>query len=208
MATFQQLDYPSWIKSPKTWDNPSLGDFELPGIVNIKPIKKMLRIEDNKASGKDGGGSIIKGLDQPDFTIELLIYTGTQEQQWSKIVQVILPTKNPKDRVAFYLRHPTLSRMQVYYCIVVGVEETPPVAGGPLTVTIYCQSVLPIKEDATKKITSKGVKKPTSPDAIDVGAGKQVGSQLHPELNVEAKPPAQNVSQSVFADKAKNPNKR
>lgn len=205
MADLQTLDLPSWITAPKAWDKPSLGNFQLPGVVHLKTVKKQLRYQKNKASGTDGGSALLQGLEQPEFVFELHLYTKTDEDAWNLIVPVILPTQDPTLRPAFYVKHPTLARFQIYACIVHAVEESPPVGGGPVIANIYCQSVIPAKPNATKKLSSKDAKKPAAVGTIDIGNTKNVGPQLHPELST---PPANNVSKDVFSEKAKNPNKR
>ena len=96
MATFQQLDYPSWIKSPKTWDNPSLGDFELPGIVHLKPIKKMLRIEDNKSSGKDGVDRLSKGSINQTLQLSFCSIQGHKSNNGPKWFKLSCQQKIPR----------------------------------------------------------------------------------------------------------------
>lgn len=212
MADLKRLDLPSWITAPTVWDKPSLGSFQLPGVVHLHTVKKQLRFQKNKSSGTDGGSALLQGLEQPEFLFELQIYTKADEIAWNGLVPVILPTQDPTLRPAFYVKHPTLARLQIYACIVYAVEETPPVGGGPLIANIYCQSVIPAKPGATKKLSSKDAKKPNSVATIDIGNTKSVGAQLHKELNTDpppaATPPSQDVGTVIFGPKAKNPNKR
>ena len=204
---FTMLDLPSWITNPKQWNKPTLGNFILPGIVTLKEAKQELKVEKNGASGKKGGGATIKGGEQPDFTFELVVYSAKEEKQWNDLVKVLLPPKNPKDAPAFYVQHPSLARMNIFACMILGVKETPPHAGGPLMATIHCQSVLPSKPNATKKVTSRNASVPnsTSPDAISIQY-KTPRAQLNPQLDRES--PKQQLATKVFASKAINPNKR
>lgn len=190
MADLEILDLPSWITAPRYWDKPYIGEWYLPGTVYLKNIKKELRIEKNKASGQDGGGAIIKGLEQPEFMFELHIYTKSDEQQWDKLVPALLPVKDPSDRPIFSVGHPSLARFQVYSCIIKGLDETPPVAGGPLIVNIHCQSVIPAKPGATKKYTKQATSKTQQKDVNTVTIQT---SENTPQLFPEAKPPAEQI---------------
>lgn len=183
--SYNYLDLPSWNKNSTPWNHPSLGQFYLPGTGTINNIKRGLKIEDNNASGNDGGGAIIKGLPQPEFTIELRIVSGTDERKWKALIPVLINVNNPKDRPVFPVTHPALADYGIYYCIVKEYSQSQPQAGGPLLVSIICQSIIPAKPGATKIATAKKAQRKSatksSPPSINVNQKEPVGPQLHPE---------------------------
>lgn len=156
---------PSWIRRPKAWDKPSIGNVALPGIVTFRGVTLQLRVEKNKSSGVDGGGGIIKGLELPQFQFDLAIHSQEDEDAWNRLAPLLLPRKDPKQRGVLPVYHPTLVRFQILSCLVEKLVETPPVAGGPLLVQIQCLAVTPKKPGATKSIKSQN-SSVQGPDAI------------------------------------------
>lgn len=159
------LSLPSWIRTPKAWDKPSLGNVQLPGIVVFRGITIQLRVEKNKCSGADGGGGVIKGLELPQFQFDLALNSQDEEDTWNRIAPLLLPRKDPRTRGVLPVYHPTLVRFQIRYCLVEKLVETPPNAGGPLLVQIQCLAVTPKKSGATKSVTSQA-SSVQGPDAI------------------------------------------
>lgn len=164
--SMKEYDFPSWITNAKAWNQPTLNNVVLPGIVQItKKIGPKLRVEKNKASGSDGGGSLIKGLENPEFVFELKLRTGTEEQKWTDLVAMLLPAADPRKRKAFPVYHPSLARYRIVSCIVEEVSEVPALRGGFLQGYIHCIATYPVKNGATKAIRPKP-SSPSSPSTV------------------------------------------
>ena len=190
MADYVTMTLPSWITEHKRWEKPTIGGIQLPGIVKLSNTSIKLRVEANKGSGNDGGGSLIRGLEIPKFSFELTLLSREDEDTWNKIVPTLLPRKDPTQRGTFAVYHPSLARFRIVACIVEELEEVPPTAGGPLVARIHCIAVLPVKKNATKKIGSKSAEKAAqSPPAISIGGTGNAGPQRFPGVT----PPSQKV---------------
>jgi len=185
MADYATLSLPSWITDHKRWEKPALANIQLPGVVHLKGISIKLRVEHNKASGSDGGGSLLRGLEMPKFTFEMTLSSKEDEDAWNKITPILLPRKDPTQRGTFSVYHPSLARLQIVACIVEELEEVPPVAGGPLMAKIHCIAVLPVKKNATKKVKAKVLPTPS----ISIGGTGNAGPQRFPGVT----PPSQNA---------------
>lgn len=186
MADYQAMSLPSWITSHKRWEKPTLGNIQLPGIVHFKGVNIKLRIERNKSSGNDGGGSLIKGLEMPKFMFEIMLITAEDEDIWNRIAPILLPRKDPSNRGFLPVYHPSLARFQIVACIVEEIEEIPPGPGGMLMIRIHCLAVSPVKQKATKNIKPKGVGG-DGPAAISIGGTGNAGPQRFPGVT----PPSQ-----------------
>lgn len=152
----RKISLPSWVTEHKRWEKPSIGNIVLPGVVHLKRAGISLRHEKGKSEGNDNGQILIQGLDMPSFEFELLLMTKEDEEAWNALVPYLLPRKDPRDRGIFPVSHPSLNRYQIYTCCVTDLEEIPPVAGGPMKVTIKCAAVMPVKEKANKNLKNKG----------------------------------------------------
>jgi len=191
-VSFQPFSLPSWITNSKKWNQIYLGNVLLPGYAYLKESTLALRSEKNKSGGKDFGTVLIKGLEMPDFSFELILINKEHEDQWTELAPIFLPRKNPLDRGILPVYHPSLARYQIGNCVVVKLVETPPNAGGPMRVSIQCIGVSPVKDNASKSIKNKGA------------IGTSPVGQAPGFVNVSANVPSDNVH--GYAKQAPIPN--
>lgn len=159
---------PFWGTNVKAWDKPTIGGKILPGVVHLKDAGVTLRIQKAKASGSDGGGLTIKGLELPDFTFEGEITSEADHFAWDALVPLLLPRRDPKTRAPLPVYHPSLARYGIALAVVKDIHEEPPRAGGPLRYKIECLAVAAKKPGATKKADPAAVA-PTIPLAVTGG---------------------------------------
>ena len=193
MATM--LSHPSWITEHKKWNKPTLGNVVLPGIVHFDWEGIQLVVEDNKASGSDGGGALIRGLKMPDFMFELTLTSKDDEDNWNQLAPYLLPRKDPRSRGVLPVYHPILARYQIVACIVNKLVDKAPLQGGPLKVRINCLAVAPAKAGATKKVTPKGIGAGgpgIAPPYIDPVTGQTVSDSTTNVRKKVATPPSKN----------------
>lgn len=192
MANYTMMKLPSWIApGNKKWNKPTIGNVELPGVVHFKGISMKLRVESNKASGSDGGGSLIKGLEMPKFVFELAIGNKDDEDAWNNLAPYLLPRKDITQRGALPVYHPSLARFQIVACIVEELEEHPPLAGGPLIVVIHCLGLAPVRPGATKNVRAKN-NSGIAPAYQDPVTGQTVAATTNNVRKANAKRPSQN----------------
>ncbi len=170
------LDLPSWVTDAKRWMQPTLGNIVLPGVVYLHECGIGLRNQKSKSSGNDYGNILIQGLEIPEFTFEILLFTKKDEDAWENISQLYLPRKRPNERNILPVYHPMLALYQITSCLVLSLRSRMPNAGGPMGIVIGCVAVSPINANATKTLTSKGLGgigpggNYKSPDVVQVNA--------------------------------------
>lgn len=189
------MSLPSWVTAHAKWNKPSLGNITLPGAVYFHNFRIGSRFQEGKAAGGDYGDILLQGLKIPDFSFELLLFSGDDETDWERICPLYMPRKYPDQRSAIPVFHPILSRYQISNCIVLELEETQPIAAGPLRVVISCKGVSPVKENAAKNIkaTGQGGNGPggnlKAPSAIDINVNLPSAS----EHNTPVQPPTPSI---------------
>ena len=188
MADYVEFDYPSWINNRTSWDKVVLDGETLPGICYLQETGIKLEREKNKGSGKDSGSVILRGMEAPDFTIEVHIHTSAEESNWFRIQRKLLSRIDPRNRTFYSVYHPLLAEFSINTCIIHGVFTKPPLRGGPLIGKINCTAVSISKSGATKNVTPKGI---NAPNTIDVGpairAADPRDNQFNPAKNPQYK---------------------
>lgn len=157
----------------------------------VSKVRRELIEQREKASGSDGGGIKLRGLQLSSFTITLRISDGIGEREWEKLCPKVLPIKDPKQRAAVPIYHPSLARFQITTVVVKAIDEEPPDEKGVLIVTISCvesreankgsASTKPAKKSATYA-PSIGVAKsvPKTATLADVRSGKRPSAKIDP----------------------------
>lgn len=149
------------------WERPRMAGRPLPGRqVFLDHLEIKLRAHHPKASGKDGGLAIFKGLEPPKWAFELQIDDAADHAALDALLPVIFPLRRPDERNTVKVYHPTLARYGIGYCYVAGIKETPPRNGGPLTVRIECR--VSRAKTAKAKVAAPAVVDDGSVPTIDV----------------------------------------
>lgn len=187
MAEYETIQWPSWITDHKRWNQAILANTILPGNVILKEGAGVkIRVENNKESGSDGGGSLIKGMETPKFSFELFLRTKKDEEDWYRILPILQQAQDPSKRTYLPVYHPLLAQFRIVACIIDEIHTSFPM-GGTMVAKIHCMAVSPVKAKATKKINPKGVGgNANGPAAISIG-GPGSGPQRFPGVT----PPSQ-----------------
>lgn len=179
------FDYPSWITNSKAWNSPVLDGEFLPGTVHLQETGVEIQREKNKASGKDSGSIIFRGIEAPEFMFELELNTLSDELAWEKLKRKLLSRIDPRNRTSYSVFHPILTICSINRCIVHKVTTTPPRPGRPMIGKIYCTAVSITKANATKNVTPRTL---NAPDTIDIGPGVRAADPRNNKFNPAKNP--------------------
>jgi len=114
------------------WQQVLVDGSPIPGLCNLKNIKRKLKMQQNKSSGNDGGSATIQGLLNPNFSLTQEIYTEAQYLQWLGFMQYIDIVGKPSKRERHLLEHPLARICRVGACVFMSFELDAPESGGPL----------------------------------------------------------------------------
>ena len=128
---------PYWRINRQAWEKPTIAGFIMPGRVTLASFKFGLKVQEGSASGKDGGKTIIRGLNLPRAQFTMEVDTGDDYFMADKIMRTVMPIVQPSARDLYSVYHPTLARYKFNACLVENIEETPPNNGGPIIFKLY-----------------------------------------------------------------------
>lgn len=128
---------PYWRINRLAWDEPRIAGFIMPGRATLMPFKFGLKVQEGSASGKDGGKTVIRGLNLPRAQFVIEVDTGDDYFMMDKILRTVMPIVQPSARDLYSVYHPTLARYNFNACLVEDIEETPPSNGGPWIVKLF-----------------------------------------------------------------------
>lgn len=110
----------------------------LPGLVKLKKVRQKLTVHGPKAAGKDGNGRpTIRGRENPDYEIDMMLYTEEHLRKWDEIRPTLNVVEHPTDRDEHYVDHPLLALNQIGWCIVIGYDHETPEPGDGMPVKIF-----------------------------------------------------------------------
>lgn len=153
------------------WQRVLIDDQPLPGVWTVEKMKRKLSAQVNKKSGGDGGSATIRGLLNPQFTLKGELYTPDHLQQWLQVLSILdVIAKDPKTRSQHLFDHPLAKLCNISAVVILELEYSPPMRGGPLGVTL---GVLGVSEQDGATVTPKSKPVPTAapPPAIQLTSG-------------------------------------
>lgn len=114
------------------WQAVLIDGSPMPGLCNLRSIKRKLKVQKNKSSGNDGGSATIQGLLNPEFSLTQEIYTEAQYLAWLGFMAYIDIVGKPSKRERHLLEHPLARICRVGACVFLSFELDAPEMGGPL----------------------------------------------------------------------------
>ena len=161
------MSLPWWDSTPNAptqldgtaWDYITIGNMELPGVLEDLPKAEPGRKVDKKnGPGIDGATLTWHGYEPPEVTIKLLLWTEDHWAEWQRILPVLLPRPGKPPATPFAIDHPMLA---AYGITEVAILKTPTLekSGRPgvMRATIVAQQWVKPKKTGTstpKKVTA------------------------------------------------------
>lgn len=156
----------------------------LPGLWNLRKVKRKMVAQKKKKTGSDGGNANLRGLESAAFDLQGELYTPSHLDAWIKLVpsfNLVAPTgQTPPDaRSSKQIEHPICTLSGVRFVVAVGIEYTAPQEGGPLRINIDLLGT-DERKGATKDPKKKPVKTTSSADTprIELNAAGQAKQNL------------------------------
>lgn len=118
------------------WQAVKIDGVAVPGLCMLRKVKRKLKFQQNKASGSDGGTATIRGLENPQFDLEVLLFTPSHLSAWLKIAKSLDLFGNPSERSQHLIEHPLCQLSGVKAVIALEIEYRTPEAGGPLSIIL------------------------------------------------------------------------
>lgn len=156
------------------WQQVVIQGTAVPGFCMLRGVKRELKFQQNKAAGNDGGSVTLRGLENPQFDLEIHLYTPNQLSSWLKLAKTLDLFGDPAKREVKQIEHPLCKLSGVKYVLAVKIEYKIPEAGGPLIILLGLVGYGE-KPGATKRPKPKAVPTaaptvpldpPTSPPSI------------------------------------------
>ena len=144
------MSVPSPSKSPRSWDNITLGGFLLPGIPDVR-VKGSNDVEKKKPKGGTGASTTFQGRNAATVSITLTLHDlieGTQD--WEMLTDVLpelFPAEADKEKgEAFAIEHPMTSLFGIKAVKIENIEAEK--KGRDVIVKIETTQFLPPKKGA------------------------------------------------------------
>lgn len=118
------------------WQQVVIQGTRVPGVCMLRSVKRELKFQKNKAAGEDGETITLRGLENPQFELEIHIYTPSQLDSWLKMAKSLDLFGDPQKREVKQIEHPLCNLSGVKYVLAVKIEYRIPEAGGPLVVVL------------------------------------------------------------------------
>jgi hypothetical protein len=152
------------------WEKVTIDNLIIPGLCKVTATSKQ-RIEIKKTKGKDGGTTLLLGIDPASVDIEVTIWTPEQldtlnwlmGRLWRRpskraVSDRLQGTESAEitDNAAFTIEHPACAMIGVFSVVIERVE--PPVLQGDGTAKMKITAVQYIKPPAQQKATVRRVR--------------------------------------------------
>jgi len=137
------------------------GMVRMPGVCRLRKMKRKLRAQQNKKSGGDGGSATIRGLVNPEFELDIELYTKSHFDAWVAMVPSLDIVGKGGRTDKRFIDHPLTQLCGVTRVSFLEVDYTYPEAGGPLKVKL---GLLGYGQEANKTtVTPKSKAVPSAP---------------------------------------------
>lgn len=182
------MSAPSWIGPSTPWAALEIGGhrFGPPDCtVHLSAVGLELLRQNQKAAGKDRGPVAFRGIETPQVTAEIRVWTKAGEDLLRLAGErCLIPQKDPGKRQHYPVKHPSLQALRMRYAAVIKYSEE--LQRDHLLVRL----VLTVSEHGASKSKASGKPKAkVEVAAIDLGTGRKPR-----DLRDVAKRPSSQVS--------------
>jgi len=149
--------------NPKAWEKPQINGQYPPGLwVLISGPEPEIKLQSGKASGQDGGEPTIRGLDAPEFVMDVSLLNNREWEEFQPWLKVLAATQKPingeRNPVQFY--YPMVAAFEYTHAFLKKMTPHGPHGGGPIVIRVSMIAVAP-----GKKAPSHQAKRGTIPSA-------------------------------------------
>lgn len=118
------------------WQTVLIDGQRVPGVVTMEKIRRKLKAQANKKAGGDGGSATIRGLENPEFSMRVEVYTPSQFSALLRLIPQLDVIGKGSRAERKTITHPMAQMLGVRSVSFLSIEVEPPMAGGPMVVTL------------------------------------------------------------------------